>query len=185
MIPPTSGTSVESSGWGADVDETAEALRSLVDRMAPSWVGAVGQSMGAYAAILFGTLLEVDRVLAFGPLSYLRSDWARRDSDFRWLRTFEALDHLPPLRRYDDLPTFLAKPRARGAQNSRCLRHGTRSISSTCKPRQSPFASLFRYRRRIDRGNFCGPARGCQMADRCRTHGRDAGRVYFSALSGG
>jgi hypothetical protein len=45
--------------------------------------------------------------LAFGPLSYLRSDWARRDDDTRWLAVMEALDRFPPPHRYDDLPALL------------------------------------------------------------------------------
>ncbi len=96
------------SGLGRDVDTTAASLRSLIDELSPTWVSTIGQSMGAYAAILFGTLLDVDQVLAFGPLSYLRSDWARRDRDNRWLAMMEKLNLYPPPRCYDDLPALIA-----------------------------------------------------------------------------
>lgn len=95
------------SGLGLDIDATAASLRALIAKIRPAWVSTVGQSMGAYAAILFGALLGVDQVLAFGPLSYLRSDWARRDGDTRWLAVMDKLDRYPPPRRYDDLPALL------------------------------------------------------------------------------
>lgn len=96
------------TGLGQDVDSTAASLRRIIGELGPPSVGTIGQSMGAYAAILFGTLLEVDRVLAFGPLSYLRSDWAERDGDRRWLAVMQKLDLYPPTRRYDDLPALIA-----------------------------------------------------------------------------
>lgn len=100
------------SGLGRDADEVAAALRGWIERLRPSGVVTVGQSMGGYAAILFGTLVGADRVLSFGPLSYLRPDWARRDGDTRWLSTFDKLHRFAPARLYDDLPALLrATPR--------------------------------------------------------------------------
>lgn len=95
------------TGLGIDVDSTATSLRNLIARIKPTSISTIGQSMGAYAAILFGALLNVDRVLAFGPLSYLKSEWAKRDGDTRWLRMMEKLDQFPPARLYDDLPALL------------------------------------------------------------------------------
>ncbi|MCI4592201.1 cupin-like domain-containing protein [Sphingobium sp. BYY-5] len=95
-------------GLGRDVDAVAASLRHIIADLRPSSICTVGQSMGGYAAILFGALLGVDQVLAFGPLSYLRSDWARRDGDLRWLSVMETLDRHPPARRYDDLTALLA-----------------------------------------------------------------------------
>ena len=96
------------SGLGCDADEVALALRAWIARLRPSSVNTLGQSMGGYAAILFGALLGADRVLAFGPLSYLRPDWARRDGDTRWLSAFDKLQRFPPACLYDDLPALLA-----------------------------------------------------------------------------
>lgn len=95
------------NGLGVDVESTAASLRELIERVQPISVATVGQSMGAYGAILFGALLGVDRVLAFGPLSYLRSDWARRDGDTRWLPVMEKLERFAPARPYDDLRALL------------------------------------------------------------------------------
>jgi len=99
------------AGLGADVDSVAASLRQLIGQIGPASVSTVGQSMGAYAAILFGALLGADKVLAFGPLSYLRSDWARRDGDTRWLAVMDKLDRFAPAQRYDDLPTLLQQLR--------------------------------------------------------------------------
>lgn len=95
------------TGLGRDVDEVAASLRGLITDLRPASIHMVGQSMGGYAAILFGALLGVDQVLAFGPLSYLRDDWARRDGDARWIGVMESLRRHPPARIYDDLPALL------------------------------------------------------------------------------
>ncbi|MCW1430795.1 hypothetical protein OLX23_16920 [Novosphingobium sp. JCM 18896] len=96
------------AGLGRNVHETAARIRQLIEAVRPTSVTMVGQSMGAYAAVLYGALLGVDRVLAFGPLSYLRSDWARRDDDLRWIAVMEALERHPPSPLYDDLPALLS-----------------------------------------------------------------------------
>ena len=123
------------AGLGRDVHETAARLRDLIAAVRPTSVTMVGQSMGAYAAVLFGALLGVDRVLAFGPLSYLRTDWARRDDDLRWISVMEKLERHPPSPLYDDLPALLASldrlpemqlvygtgPEADGSINADCI----------------------------------------------------------------
>lgn len=96
------------AGLGRDVHETANRLREVIDAVRPSSVSIVGQSMGGYAAVLYGALLGVDRVLAFGPLSYLRPDWARRDGDLRWISVMDKLKRYPPAPCYDDLPALLS-----------------------------------------------------------------------------
>jgi hypothetical protein len=96
------------NGLGPDVRTAAASLRDRIAALRPASVGTIGQSMGGYAAILFGALLNANRVLAFGALSYMRSDWARRDDDLRWLAVMETLDRFPPRHRYDDLPALLA-----------------------------------------------------------------------------
>lgn len=96
------------NGLGPDVQTAAAALRDRIAALQPASVGTIGQSMGGYAAVLFGTLLNANAVLAFGPLSYLRSDWARRDDDTRWLAVMETLDRFPPGQRYSDLPALIA-----------------------------------------------------------------------------
>lgn len=100
------------AGLGRDVHETVNRLREVINAVRPTSVSVVGQSMGGYAAVLFGALLGVDRVLAFGPLSYLRPDWARRDGDTRWIGVMDKLAQYPPSPCYDDLPALLSRSTA-------------------------------------------------------------------------
>jgi hypothetical protein len=79
------------TGLGENIDEVVVNLRKIIEQIQPSRVITLGQSMGAYAAIMFGQLLEVDRVLAFGTLSFLEPEKAREIDDTRWLSIMETL----------------------------------------------------------------------------------------------
>ena len=91
------------AGLGSHVDETAQALRELVRRIAPSQVTTLGQSMGAYAAVMYGLLLDAQQIVAFGPLSFLDVEQARLYHELRWLPVMESLAQDPPLSGYYDL----------------------------------------------------------------------------------
>ncbi|NJL63968.1 MAG: hypothetical protein HC903_21710 [Methylacidiphilales bacterium] len=56
--------------------------------------------MGGYAAILFGKLLDVDQVLAFGSLSFLNSQKAIEIADTLWLTVMQNLEANPPAKCY-------------------------------------------------------------------------------------
>lgn len=101
------------AGLGGHADEITASLRTLIDRLAPRQVITIGQSMGGYAAILFGFLLGVDRILSFGPLSFLDSRAALSYHDRRWLAVMLELEKTPPPVCYFDLPTVarMADPR--------------------------------------------------------------------------
>ena len=90
-------------GLGAHVDEVVGSLRGLIRSIRPSSVATVGQSMGGYAALLFGTLLGADRIVAFGPLSHLDPAEAARSGDLRFLRVMQELAADPPRSYYPDL----------------------------------------------------------------------------------
>jgi hypothetical protein len=91
------------AGLGEHPDETAAALRDMVRRIAPSRIITIGQSMGAYAAIMFGALLEAHQVIAFGPLSFLDLEQARLYHERRWLPVMRELALNPPPSGYYDL----------------------------------------------------------------------------------
>lgn len=112
-------------GLGHDILETVTSLRKLIHQLEPSSITTIGQSMGGYGAILFGALLGAGRVLAFGPLSYLRSDWARRDGDLRWLAVMEKLERFPPAPRFDDLCSLLEEV---AEAPDVCVVHGSRTL---------------------------------------------------------
>ncbi len=70
-------------GLAANIDEAAEVLRGLVAESGAKRVLTMGNSMGGYAAILFGALLEVDEVLAFGATTFVNTANRLRYLDFR------------------------------------------------------------------------------------------------------
>lgn len=112
------------AGLGNHVDETAQALRELVRRIAPSTITTLGQSMGAYAAVMFGLLLDAQQIVAFGPLSFLDVQQARLYHELRWLPVMESLAQDPPLSAYYDLAALC---RARATEHTQLhLLFGTR-----------------------------------------------------------
>lgn len=90
-------------GLGHDVDEVAQGLRVLIDAIRPPRIVTIGQSMGGYAAILFGMLLGVERIVAFGPISHLDPDEAARRGDWSFHAPMQALQADPPRSSYTDL----------------------------------------------------------------------------------
>jgi len=59
-----------------NVKESAQQLQTLISQIPANRIIACGNSMGGYAAILFGWLLQVDEVHAFSPKSVI-SPWKR------------------------------------------------------------------------------------------------------------
>jgi hypothetical protein len=91
------------TGLGLHVDEVASALRGLIQSIRPGRVLTIGQSMGGYAAILFGMLLDADRIVAFGSLSHLNPSEAVCYGDRRYLPWMEGVQADRPRSGYDDL----------------------------------------------------------------------------------
>lgn len=94
-------------GLGSNVDETVAGIRRIIAEVKPSQVITVGQSMGAYAAIMFGALLGIDKVLAFGPLSCLDPLRLELMADRRWLSIIRQMNVQAMPVHYDDLPKLL------------------------------------------------------------------------------
>lgn len=59
-------------------------LESIIKRKSYNKVLLIGNSMGGYAAILFGILLNVDNVIAFSPQTFLNRINRLRYRDKRW-----------------------------------------------------------------------------------------------------
>ena len=91
------------AGLGIHVDEVAAALQRFIQAIRPSRVMTIGQSMGGYAAIMFGMLLQADRIVAFGPTTYLDPAEAKCFGDRRYMQAIEALQADPPKSAYLDL----------------------------------------------------------------------------------
>ena len=94
-----------SLGLGADVDEVTDALRALIDLILAGCTVTIGQSMGAYAATMYGMRLGVDQIVTFGP----RPTWnasptrATRYGDRGFLSAMQDLRANPPRTMYADL----------------------------------------------------------------------------------
>ncbi|OEZ49956.1 hypothetical protein JAB1_10690 [Janthinobacterium sp. MP5059B] len=128
------------AGLGSHVDETAQALRELVRRIAPSQVTTVGQSMGAYAAVMYGLLLDAQQIVAFGPLSFLDVQQARLYHELRWLPVMESLAQDPPPSGYYDLAALC---RARATDDTQLhLVFGTRPDAASAGASASESVNL-------------------------------------------
>jgi hypothetical protein len=78
-------------GVGDTIDDCIPPLKKLIADSGAKYVITLGNSMGAYAAILFAILLEADEVLAFAPTTFAnlwnRIRWADpRPSMYRYLK---------------------------------------------------------------------------------------------------
>lgn len=73
------------------VDEIKEHLKPIIDKQGVSRVVVVGNSAGGYAAMLFGCLLDADKVIAFSPQTFLNRDLMAKHHDKRWTALLMAL----------------------------------------------------------------------------------------------
>jgi hypothetical protein len=71
-------------GTADGVVEAVAALRRVLDDLGPSRRVFVGNSSGAFAAVLFGVLGGADEVVAFGPLASVTRLARIRSRDRRW-----------------------------------------------------------------------------------------------------
>lgn len=91
-------------GLGSHVDEVADKLKKLIAAIRPSQVWCIGDSMGGYAAAMFGFLLHADRIVAISPLSNFDAAQARIYHEKRFMWAQDAVAVCPPASGYYDLP---------------------------------------------------------------------------------
>ncbi len=73
-------------GVGARIEKIATFIRAEIASMGATRIAVFGNSMGGYAALLFGALVGAHEVHAFAPQTFL-SPWSLiRHRDFRWKR---------------------------------------------------------------------------------------------------
>ena len=80
-------------GTADGVVDAAAALTRVIDELGPSRRVFVGNSSGAFAAILFGVLAGADEVAAFGPLASVTRVGRLRSHDRRWPAQIRAARH--------------------------------------------------------------------------------------------
>ena len=79
-------------GHGDELMDVAVALRKVVAQRRAQRLVVVGNSAGGYAALVFGTLLGADVVLAFSPQTILNLESLARMDDHRWDEKIQALE---------------------------------------------------------------------------------------------
>jgi pimeloyl-ACP methyl ester carboxylesterase len=105
------------SSFGDTIEEVAESLRVVQDAVGARRLVAVGHSAGGYAALMLGTLLGAERVVAFTPQAVIERTALAQLGDERWPRTLDRLDELGgPDERYADLRAALARDRRAGTR---------------------------------------------------------------------
>jgi pimeloyl-ACP methyl ester carboxylesterase len=97
-------------GFGRSIDEVAASLRLVLGEQELKRLVVCGYSAGGYAALLFGTLLQADLVVAFSPQTFLDRGWLASIGDNRWDQALDVLDGLGgPDARYVDLRAALSR----------------------------------------------------------------------------
>lgn len=95
-------------GIGDNVDEVAAFLRQRIDLLKPRKVITLGNSMGGYAAILFGALLDVDQIIALCPRAFLDTQRAIAYNDMYYYPALHLIErHCEHRCYYPDLPHLL------------------------------------------------------------------------------
>jgi len=80
-------------GVSNDIDGSIPALKELIEKSGAKSVIVLGNSMGGYAALLYGALLGVDEVLAFAPTTFA-DNW-NRIKNFDYRRMYKYLRQSP------------------------------------------------------------------------------------------
>lgn len=101
-------------GLGNHVDAVVDKLKKLIAVMRPREVWCVGDSMGGYAAAMFGFLLQADRIVSISPMSWFDADRSRLYNERRFLWAQDAVAANPPASGYYDLPQLARDTDYRG-----------------------------------------------------------------------
>jgi pimeloyl-ACP methyl ester carboxylesterase len=79
-------------GLGSTISAVGTSLRQLIASQQVDRIVTVGSSAGGYAALVFGTLLDADRVLCFAPQTAIEPGILSGMNDHRWARRLRSLE---------------------------------------------------------------------------------------------
>jgi hypothetical protein len=89
---------------GGTIDEVSEYLQGSIRQLNVQRIVTLGNSMGGYAALLFGWLLQVDEAHAFSPQTYIDRKRRLLTRDSRWKDQIDQIYQVGEFdRRYLDL----------------------------------------------------------------------------------
>ena len=91
------------TGFSHTLDETLARIRELMTEWGATRVMCLGSSMGGFGALMFGSLLRAERVIAISPQVNLDPAWMAEIGDRRWewkmaeiyWQGYDTLDLLP------------------------------------------------------------------------------------------
>lgn len=72
-----------------DVPETVALIRKMIEKSGASRVICIGNCQGGYAALLFGAMVGVDRIISFAPLTFLDRANCEKHNEVRWPDAFQ------------------------------------------------------------------------------------------------
>lgn len=133
----------------SSLQETIEFVRSKIDRTKYKRVIGLGCSAGGYAAILYGHLLQFDKVVAFAPQTVLNEkkesligDLYNAPKTSAWLRQRELTNELYhnslDLKFYSSYPTSIDIHYSIGGNRGIDKKHAEYLESTTCKLFEHP-----------------------------------------------
>lgn len=72
--------------WYLDeyIETSLNNIKNTINKINYSKIITIGVSMGGYASILFGTLLNVNHILAFCPQTFINIENRKKYNDSRW-----------------------------------------------------------------------------------------------------
>lgn len=90
-------------GLSTNMSLNIDGLKMLINQTPHTKTIFLGNSMGGYASILYGALLNVDHVLAFAPQTFVDKVKRAKHSDNRWPQQMKKLHGKYPTHKYYDL----------------------------------------------------------------------------------
>lgn len=90
-------------GLGENIEQVTKSLERFIAELNPSDIYLIGQSMGGYAALIFGAVLKVNKVISFAPMSFLSVEKLKNYGDTRYLSAMETIERIDGSLKYTDI----------------------------------------------------------------------------------
>jgi hypothetical protein len=95
------------AGIANNIDEIANFLINQISKQNVKYTVIAGNSMGGYAALLFGWLINATRVLAFSPQTFITTALRLYYRDFRWSKQIKKAHQVNQKQYFDLKKLFL------------------------------------------------------------------------------
>ncbi len=82
------------NGLGNNIGDVVAFLKLKIEHLQPSMIVTIGQSMGGYAALIFGALLKADKIISFAPLSFIDPEKLNFFGDRRYYQALKKINDI-------------------------------------------------------------------------------------------